>query len=77
MTTPILQQIIEQVDKLSSDDKQMLMDYLDAEIALEDEVLSKALGDNLQEDGTIDFDALYQGGKSAREIHSEYPNVLD
>lgn len=77
MTTPTLEQVIEQVDKLSPDDKQKLINYLNAEIALEDEILSKAVGDSLSEDGTIDFDALYQRGKSAGELHHEFPDIVD
>ena len=77
MTIPTLEQVIEQVDKLSPDDKQKLMDYLNAEIALEDEILSKALADNLSEDGRIDFDVLYQHGKTGREMHDEFPDIVD
>jgi hypothetical protein len=68
MTISTLEQLIDQVDKLSPDDKQKLMDYLDAEFVPEDEILSKVLRDKLKEDGTIDFDALYQSGKMANQL---------
>jgi hypothetical protein len=77
MTTPTLQQVIEQVEKLSLEDKEQLLVYLQEEAEFEANLLRQSLGDALLPDGSIDFDAIYKRGKSGYELHDEFPGVID
>ena len=77
MTLPTLQEVIEQVDKLSQEDKEQLLAYLQAEAEFEAKLVKQALGDALKRDGSIDFDKIYQRGKSGHELHQEFPDVID
>lgn len=72
-----LREIIDMVDELSSDDKQQLLEYLQAEAAYEAELIEKAVGEHISPDGTIDFDAIYSKGKTSQQLHSEYPDLID
>lgn len=77
MTSPTLQEVIKQVEKLSAEDKEQLLAYLQDEAEFEVRLLRESLGDALREDGSIDFDMLYQQGKSARDLHHEFPDIID
>jgi hypothetical protein len=77
MSSPSLQTVIEQIEKLSAEDKQKLMDYLQDEIAFEEELLDSVLGDVLDEKGQINFDMLYRQGKTAKELHDDFPDEID
>ena len=77
MNNPNLQTVIEQVEQLSTEDKQKLLEYLQDEIAYEEELLDSVLDGLVDENGVIDFDALYQKGKSARALHKDFPDDID
>jgi len=62
--TPQLERVIIQVDQLSAEERRQLLDYLQAEAALEEEILSTSIGDAIREDGSIDFAKLYQRGRN-------------
>ena len=64
MTRPTLQQVIEEVEKLSPEDKEQLLVYLQEEAEFEARLVQESLGDALLPDGSIDFDAIYRRGKS-------------
>ncbi len=75
--TPQLERVIIQVDQLSAEERRQLLDYLQAEAALEEEILSASIGDAIREDGSIDFAKLYQRGQSAADLHEEFPDIID
>jgi hypothetical protein len=77
MTIPTLHEVIEQVEKLSQEDKEQLLAYLQEEAEFEAKLVEQALGDALNADGTIDFDKIYQRGKTAQELHHEFPDIID
>jgi len=77
MTTPTLQQVIEQVEKLSPEHKEQLLAYLQEEAEFEGNLLHQSLGDALLPDGSVDFDTVYRRGKSGQQLHDEFPDIVD
>lgn len=77
MSSPNLEMVIEQIEQLSSEDKQKLLEYLQDEIAYEESLLDSVLDGLVDESGVIDFDTLYQRGKSAQALHEDFPDEID
>jgi hypothetical protein len=77
MSIPTLDEVIEQVERLSPEDKKRLLVYLQEEADFESNLVEQAIGDILSDDGSIDFDKLYQQGKHGRELHGEFPDIID
>jgi hypothetical protein len=77
MSNPTLQIVIEQIEKLSADDKQKLLEYLQDTIAYEESLLDSVIGNLVDAKGEIDFDTLYQRGKYAKALHEDFPKDID
>lgn len=77
MSSPKLEMVIEQIEQLTSEDKQKLLEYLQDEIAFEESLLDSVLDGLVDETGSIDFDTLYLSGKAAKDLHADFPDEID